>query len=49
MRDGWFWFSTGFAAGGLRLSGGRIVEGPPILRKWIGGWPPAHWKLEPVR
>lgn len=36
MNDGWYYVSTPRITGGVRILRGRVVEAPPVWRKWIG-------------
>jgi hypothetical protein len=36
IRRRLFWVDTGFACGGVVVSGNRIVEVPPIWKGWQG-------------
>jgi len=35
FSDGWFWYSTPWATGGVLVSKGKIVETCPIFRKML--------------
>lgn len=36
MKDGWYWYNTPWACGGVKVAKGLIVDACPIYRKMIG-------------
>jgi hypothetical protein len=36
MKDGWYWYSTKWACGGVAVKDRVIIDGCPIYRKMIG-------------
>lgn len=41
LRDGWYWYSTHYACGGVRLVNGHVVEACPIFKN-MKSWSPAQ-------
>lgn len=36
MKDGWYWFDSGYACGAIVVKNGEIIKTAPIFRKMIG-------------